>query len=125
MAAQYRLTVVSARDSPNPTGTVWYDYGVSVTASVTSPADAVGGTRYRCTGFTGVGSVPASGVSNSVTFVISAPSSITWNWVTQYQLTVVSARDSPNPTGSVWYDSGVSVTASVTSPVESSGTRYQ
>jgi uncharacterized repeat protein (TIGR02543 family) len=40
-----------------------------------------------CTGWTGTGSVPPSGSDTNVYFVINAPSSITWNWKTQYQWT--------------------------------------
>ncbi|PPD58057.1 Calx-beta domain-containing protein [Dehalogenimonas etheniformans] len=82
---QYLLTIASAHDSP--TGAGWHDSGASVTVSVTTPADTSGVTRYRCTGWTGTGSVLATGSGNSVTFDINGPSSITWNWVLQYQIT--------------------------------------
>ena len=86
--AQYTLTVASAHDAPNPSGVTYRDAGSSVTASVTTPADVVGSMRYRCTGWTGTESVPASGSTNSVTFTMSAPSTITWDWKTQYLLTI-------------------------------------
>ena len=70
----------------------WFDSGTLVTASVSSPADVSGGTRYRCTGWTGTGSVPSSGSASSVSFTISAPSSVTWNWQTQYLLTVTGGN---------------------------------
>jgi PKD repeat protein len=120
---QYQLTVTSPYDSPTPI-TGWFDYGTIITASVTSPASGPSGTRYVCTGWTGTGSVPASGASSSVTFTITQPSSITWNWKTQYYLTVSSPYDSPTPTTG-WFDNGSSLTASVTSPASGpSGTRY-
>jgi hypothetical protein len=110
---QYYLTVTSPYDSPTPTSG-WFDDGASITASVTSPWSGSVGTRYVCTGWTGTGSVPASGVASSVTFTINAPSSITWNWKTQYYLTVKT-----NPSGIAtipgegWYDesTGVSLAA--------------
>ena len=117
---QFYITVTSDHDAPTPT-TGWYDAG-SVTASVTSPADASDGTRYACTGWTGTGSVPSSGSDPTVTFTLTEPSTITWNWKTQYQLVVTSAHGSP--TGAGWYDSGVSATFGVTSPDVSGGTRY-
>ena len=112
---QYYLTVNSAYDSPNPTSN-WFDAGSSVTASVTSPVSGGSGTQYVCTGWSGTGSVPASGVSTSVTFVINAPSSITWNWKTQYYLTM---QANPSAGGTVtpssgWYDSGTQVQISAT-----------
>lgn len=118
---QYYLNVTSEHDSPTPSSD-WYDDGTAITASVTSPSSGPTGTRYVCTGWTGTGSVPASGTSNSVSFTITMSSSITWNWKTQYLLTVVtnppglSPQPSRNPAGesgstdSWWYDSSVSVT---------------
>ena len=107
---QYYLTVNSLYDSPNPTGR-WYDAGTSITASVTSPASGPTDTRYVCTGWTGTGSVPASGTTTSVTLTINAASSITWNWKTQYFLTVgtipVGITTIP---GQGWYDASASVT---------------
>jgi len=113
------LTVSSAHDSPNPSnGAHSYSNGQWVTCSVTSPADQSGGTRYRCTGYTGTGSCP-SGTGTSVTFAITQDSTIVWNWAAQYSLTVASAHDSPSPSvGTWWYDSGASLTCSVTSPAE-------
>jgi hypothetical protein len=110
---QYYLTVTSPYDSPTP-ATGWFDAGTSITASVTSPW-ALTGTRYVCTGWTGTGSVPSSGSSASVTFTINAPSSITWNWKTQYYLTV---RTDPSGIATIpgegWYD--VSTTVPLTAP---------
>jgi hypothetical protein len=120
---QYYLTVNSAHDSPNPVSG-WFDSGASITESVTSPASGPTGTQYACTGWTGTGSVSASGTGSSFTFAINAPSTITWNWKTQYYFTVASAYDSPSPV-SGWFDSGASITASVTSPTPGpSGTQY-
>jgi uncharacterized repeat protein (TIGR02543 family) len=82
---QYYLTITSAYDSPTPTSG-WLDAGASVNASVASPTGGPAGTQYICTGWTGTGSVPASGSYSLVTFTMNAPSSITWNWKTQYQV---------------------------------------
>ena len=120
---QYYLTVTSAHDSPSPSSG-WFDSGTSITESVTSPVLGVTGVQYVCTGWSGTGSVPASGVASSVTFTINANSTITWNWKTQYYLTVTSPYGSPTP-ASGWFDSGSGVTESVTSPVSGpSGTQY-
>jgi PKD repeat protein len=69
----YYLTVTSPYDTP--TGQGWYDAGATVTSSVTSPA----GNEF-CTGWTGTGSAPPSGTMRTVTFTITQPSTITWNW---------------------------------------------
>jgi PKD repeat protein len=121
------LTVSSAHDSPNPSdGAHSYSNGQSVTCSVSSPVTE-SGVVWRCTGWSGTGSVPSSGSSTVVTFTITQTSSITWNWVNEAKpvLTVYSAHDSPNPSvGSRTYDSGTSVTCSVTSPVVEGGVTY-
>jgi len=112
---QYYLTVNSAYDSPNPTSN-WFDAGISITASVTSPVSAGTGTQYVCTGWTGSGSVPSSGSVCSVSFNMNAPSSITWNWKTQYYLTM-QANPSNGGTvspGSNWWDSRSYVPISAT-----------
>jgi len=120
--AHRTLTVSSAHDSPVPgNGPNIYSDGQSVTCSVSSPVTE-GGTVWTCTGWTGTGSVPASGTGSSTgPFTITQDSSITWNWqgsVVQRTLTVSSAHDSPNPSnGPHTYNDGSSVTCSVSSPV--------
>jgi hypothetical protein len=73
------LTVVSAYDSPDPSGTTAYANGTIVTASVTSPV-RIGDPFEICRGWNGTGSVPASGTGTTVTFTITQDSTITWNW---------------------------------------------
>jgi hypothetical protein len=122
--AQYRLTVASSHDLPNPSvGEHWYDTGTSVTALVTSPADESGGTRYRCTGWTGTGSVPATGTDTTVTFTITAPSTLTWTWIAQYYLTMSTNYGTVSP-GSGWHDAGLVVGISATAPSTVDGERY-
>ena len=78
------LVVVSAQGTPTPAvGDNLFSSDAEVTASVEAPNPA-GGVRAVCTGWTGTGSVPASGEGDSVTFVITEDSSITWNWSTGY-----------------------------------------
>ena len=78
------LVVVSTQGTPTPAvGDHLCDSDAEVTVSVenSAPADGV---CSMCTGWTGTGSVPASGDGSSVTFVITEDSSITWNWATNY-----------------------------------------
>jgi parallel beta-helix repeat protein len=108
------LTVESEYGSPTPSvGDDHLNWGMSVTASVDSPLAGGPGTRYVCTGWTGAGSVPPSGSTNSFTFLITQNSSITWNWKTQYELTI---SVSPPGLGAVtcspegaWQDTDTSV----------------
>ena len=107
---QYYLTVNSPYGDPTPTSG-WFDANSTITASVTSPWAGPPGTRYVCTGWSGTGSVPASGTTTSVTFTINEPSSITWNWITQYYLTVQT--DPPGIVtipGEGWYNESEDVT---------------
>ena len=120
---QYYLTVSSSGGYGDPTPVSdWYDAGSPITSSVTSPWAGPTGTRYVCTGWTGTGSVPSSGSGTSVSFTLNDASSVTWNWKTQYLLTVLidpsglTPVPTRNPLGeaessnSWWYDSSVGVT---------------
>jgi flagellin-like protein len=105
--AKYYLTVNTVHGTPAP-GSGWYDGGTSITASINTPADEVGGTRFRCTGGSGSGSVVASITGTSTSFVIDQASSITWNWQVQYQISfAVSGTGSTNPSSPTWYDGGI------------------
>lgn len=121
--SQVYLTVNS--DYGSPTGAGWYNFGETASSSV-SPSIVSGGTgiQYICTGWTGTGSAPASGTTtNTGTFVMTEASSVTWNWTTQYYLTVASPYGSP--TGAGWYNSGATASSSVSSPVNGgAGTQY-
>ncbi|HXX86858.1 MAG TPA: hypothetical protein VEH86_00225, partial [Candidatus Acidoferrum sp.] len=108
---QYYLTVSSTHGSPTPISG-WFDSGTSITASVNSPVAGSSSIQYVCTGWTGTGSAPASGSGTTVSFTIAQPSSITWNWKTQYYLTVSSAYGTVGGQG--WYDSGSTAYATVT-----------
>ncbi len=88
--------------------------GTVVVASMPDPIVMVEpGIRKQCTGFEGQGAVPASGVDLSVTFAMDEPSTITWQWKTQYLLSVLVL---PAGSGSItldgayvatgWYDEG-------------------
>jgi uncharacterized repeat protein (TIGR02543 family) len=92
---QYYLTVTSAYDSPSPTNG-WYDNRTSISAFVASPAQSNSKT-YNCIGWSGTGSVPASGGSSAVTFTITAPSNITWNWQ-QASTSTTTPTATPTPT---------------------------
>jgi len=80
------LAVSSSFGAPDPElGTHALVYGDSVAASVSEPADT-NGIRRICTGWTGTGSVPASGTGTAVSFTITNDSSLVWNWRTDYHV---------------------------------------
>jgi hypothetical protein len=136
---QYYLTVSSVYGSPSPSSG-WFDSGTLVNALVTSPYPGVAGVRYVCTGWSGTGSVPSSGSGTSIAFAITAPSSITWTWKTQYQVifdqtgvgsdftSAVVTIDGINyavsqlpTTPPFWWDYGSSHTFSFASPLTVNG----
>jgi uncharacterized repeat protein (TIGR02543 family) len=80
---QYYLMVTSPYGSPTPMSG-WFDAGTPIQASVTSPVEGSIVTHYACTGWKGTGSVSASGTATNVLFTINQPSSIAWNWETEY-----------------------------------------
>src|SRR5262249_30012248 len=75
---QFFFTVTSSQDTPTP-ASGWFNATSTITELVTSPVLVGAGVQYITTGWTGTGSVPATGTSNSVSFTINAASSITWN----------------------------------------------
>ncbi|MBN2542959.1 hypothetical protein JXI42_08845 [bacterium] len=120
------LYVYSAYGTPSPAGTTYHVPGSGVTALVNSPVmDATDGIRHLCTGWVGTGSVPPTGTETYVYFIIDDTTSITWQWHTQYRLTIdfwnydgsPTVRGDPYPTiGDHWLDIGTHVTGWVRNP---------
>lgn len=97
---------------PYGAGSAAWGSVVEATApAFTEPAD---GRRWRCSGWDGAGSVPFSGSTNRMSFVISTVSYLVWQWREQMALTQVS-----DPAGVVdsvsWGDKGRAV-ATLTAP---------
>lgn len=79
----YKLTVTSAYGTPTPgIGTASFAWGSTVGASVQQVV-TVDGKNWKCAGWTGGGSIPASGTTNVVAPVAltNLSSSIAWQWV--------------------------------------------
>ncbi|HNQ87880.1 MAG TPA: metallophosphoesterase [Verrucomicrobiota bacterium] len=105
------LYVSSPCGSPDPPrGLNAYAAGATVTATA-GEAVLDGGTRRSPRGWTGWGSVPASGAGAAVTFPVDAVSGIHWQWRTEHQLTVTSAVGGSVvvPPGE-WFEAGTRVT---------------
>ncbi|MBI4327961.1 MAG: hypothetical protein HY674_22250 [Chloroflexi bacterium] len=106
------LQVISNFGSPDPApGLHGFPVGSSVTASVASPVEDAPGVRRVLTGWTGTGSVPATGAGNSVTFDLTGISVLTWNWRTEVRLAVSAAPGGQvtAPTGE-WFPEGTNAT---------------
>jgi uncharacterized repeat protein (TIGR02543 family) len=106
--AQYYFTATSTYGSPSP-ASGWFNNGTSITDFVATPISVSSGTQYACSGWSGSGSVSASGSASAVAFIINAPSSIAWNWVTQYEVSFAtnpSGIGTTSPSGNVWENAG-------------------
>ena len=103
---------------PHGYGTNTYDSGAVVTSRVDQFVAVAGGERQTCTGWTGSGSVPATGGGTQVVFTISGDSAVTWIFAHQYELVLdtVSAETTPGAAGAVtgsaagWHAAGTTVT---------------
>jgi len=85
------LIVSSAFGTPEPPlGLNDFPVSTVLTAAVESVVMNQPGVRQISTGWSGVGAVPASGATNSVTFTLSTFSSIIWKWRTEYLLTTTT-----------------------------------
>ncbi len=79
----YSLNIASIFSSTAPSmGLHVYDTGSLVDVSVLDAAVQVGQTGYVNVGWSGTGSVPASGSERAMSFTITTNSTITWEWVT-------------------------------------------
>jgi hypothetical protein len=76
------LTVLSAHSVRYPTATVGIAKGLQPTFHMPTLTDFH--TRYECTGWTGTGSAPAVGATNTVTFMMTQASTLAWDWTTNY-----------------------------------------
>jgi peptidoglycan/xylan/chitin deacetylase (PgdA/CDA1 family) len=121
---QYYLTVTSSAEGSVSPSSGWLDEGSTVTSTANSPLAVSAGVQQVVTGWVGIGSAPASGSTTSTSFTINSPSALTWNWQTQYYLTVSSSYGNASGTG--WYNADSNVTASVspTTYQSDSGTTY-
>lgn len=111
---EYYLTVDSLYGLPT-LSSGWMEAGASILASVRPPTSEPTDTRHACTGWNGTGSVSASGTDTSINVTITQPSSLTWNWKTQYRVYVATepAGLIPQPSTSMpgpWYDDGTVLT---------------
>lgn len=109
LALAQRLVVQSAYGSPEPaTGTNWVLRGGTRTLSVATPITD-GGTQLVNEGWIGLGSVPSSGTSNSVTVTITTNSTIGWRWTTNFWLDVQATGGGIVNTNDSWQRSDTNV----------------
>lgn len=112
---QYYLNMITQYG--NPSGTGWYDVGSMVKVSVQSPFQTTNSTRYVLLDFTGTGSAPHSGTSASTSFDINTPSSLTFDWQTQYLVSVENAGSGVSVSGAGWYSANATATIQISPTV--------
>jgi hypothetical protein len=78
--------------SPQPQGYGTFSLPLfgGMTNAVADPVYQSSGTRYLNLGWSGTGDVPATGVTNQVTFNLNTNSTLTWLWRVQYGLTLAT-----------------------------------
>ena len=102
----YSLAVTASHGTAVPSGTTMNKYGTNVTCRLVDSPVLNGTTQYICTGWTGTGSVPASGTDTNFDITITNHSTLAWTWATNYWLTTnVNGYGSINAT-SGWYSAG-------------------
>lgn len=75
----HKLTVVTARGTPNPAGVHYYIHGSAVSAAIASPV-LVSGALWYCYGWSLTGGVPATAVGAQASFTIRQDATLTWRW---------------------------------------------
>jgi hypothetical protein len=90
-----------------------YGYG-SFEVSLAGSPFAAGTTQYVCLGWTGTGSVPATGTGTLARFSLTNDSALAWAWGTNYWLSVETEGEGAVDRSSGWYSSGLTVTSTAT-----------
>lgn len=109
---RFPLTVSGEQDATVPAaGTTNVAWGETVSSSAgTVPGNGV---RWVCTGWTGTGSVPATGTGNEVSFLMTSPSTIRWHWRRECRIDVSVEGLASTAFVSGWYPEGSPVTVEI------------
>jgi hypothetical protein len=98
--------------------------GATVDASAGDPVPVSDTVRRACRGYSGTGSVPASGETATVSFTMSGDSTLVWNWHVEHALTLSSAIPT-NLCLTTWHATNrVASTPAAPESVTWLGTRY-
>ncbi len=109
LAPAVSLFVNSTRGVPTPTQGMNWEIRNALQSCSVVPTVVQGTTQYVVAGWTGTGSVPASGTSTQVSFVITTNSTIAWLWTTNYWLDVGTSGCGSVGPGSGWFAAGSNV----------------
>ncbi|OGV46940.1 MAG: hypothetical protein A2X46_19240 [Lentisphaerae bacterium GWF2_57_35] len=107
----YTLTMVSDHGVTDPATGIWTLASMSnVVASVTTSPVGDSLTQFVCRGWTGGGSVPASGTTLNVSFTIATNSTLTWNWHSQYWLQTANGPNGTVDVNNAWFEAATNAT---------------
>jgi len=118
-----QLIVTSAFGSPTPPGITFYPRHtvLTLTGNAVTTIDE-GETRRILQGWTGTGSVPATGTENTVTVTLDENSTITWNWRTEHHIQLDFAGTggiTPDPLLTPgWFVSDTVITLNAQHPID-------
>ena len=95
---------------PEP-GSHTFEYGTDVDAKVErgSVEERSFGARYTCLGWSGLGDVPGSGTGTVVRFTVTQDSGLTWNWKTDYYLSLEAGDGGEIKGDEGWFAQGSEV----------------
>jgi len=105
-----RLVIASTYGVSSPSAGTNYGYGPFEVSLAGSPY-TVGTTQYVCLGWTGAGSVPATGTGTLTRFNLTNDSVLAWSWGTNYWLSVETVGDGSVDAPIGWHSSGLIVTS--------------
>lgn len=108
------LQVVSTYGTATPLVGIYSNVSGSVLTNFVSMTDLRGQTQFVNTGWTLVGNEPASGSTNTMIMTHTNNAVLTWNWKTQYRLTVTAAVHGVASASNTWWDAGSTATATAT-----------
>jgi hypothetical protein len=101
------LEIISEHGIGSPTtGLYFHVTGTLLTNSVTDTETLLGGTQYVNTGWSMVGNDEISGLTNSMTMTITNNAVLTWQWSTNYFLSLTATNGSILNATNGWYLAG-------------------
>jgi len=100
------LNVMSPYGQPTPAGLTGCASNEAVSVSVAGSPLRNGSTQYVATGWSGSGSVPASGSGTNLSFNITSNTTIMWTWKTQYLFSATAGANGSVVVSNGWYDAG-------------------
>lgn len=108
------LQVVSDHGTPYPVVGLYSNVSGTVLTNSVSLVDLQGQTQFVNTGWTLAGNEPASGSTNTMIMTHTNNAVLTWNWKTQYRLTVTAGVHGVASASSTWWDQGSTAMATAT-----------